>query len=138
MALMRRLLDVVHETEELPLGIALPLPAQREAIQPFVGVDALDPKQCRRLLFAMRYEYPLRVPSSDPATGECAHSFLVPASARHTPSGLSGDRLSLAKIGRMTSQVKCGFLHGWVLYRISGIRNTDTTVLPESGTGGSI
>ncbi len=33
---MRQLLDVVHQTEELPLRIHLLLPAQREAIQPLV------------------------------------------------------------------------------------------------------
>jgi hypothetical protein len=39
---MRQLLDVVHQAEELPLRIHLPLSSQREAIQPLVVADVAE------------------------------------------------------------------------------------------------
>src|SRR5712691_365517 len=38
-AVMRQLLDVVHQTEELPLRIDLGLSSQREAVEPLVVAD---------------------------------------------------------------------------------------------------
>jgi len=47
--MMRQLLDVMHQAEELPLAVDLLLSAQREAVEPLVPPGDFLRSLCRRL-----------------------------------------------------------------------------------------
>lgn len=59
--MMCQLLDVVHQTVELPLRIHLPLSAQREAVQPFVIAEVAEHRLHRRKTPAIQRSSPWTV-----------------------------------------------------------------------------